>query len=58
MFLDPRTLFALAIVFFAVLVGAWMFRYEGPFGSPALHRNRITGVVCPVDQECWFINRR
>jgi hypothetical protein len=36
----------------AVIVGAWMFRFESV--GPWLHRNRITGSICYVTQECWI----
>jgi hypothetical protein len=49
---DGRIVLAAAIVF-AVLVGTWMFRFEPPFAG-GLHRNRITGAVCSVSNECWF----
>jgi hypothetical protein len=50
--LDGRIVLAAAIVF-AVLVGAWMFRYEpNAMGSSVFHRNRITGAVCTVSKEC------
>jgi hypothetical protein len=52
--LDGRIVLAAAIVF-AVLVGAWFFRFE-PVGSGFTHRNRITGAACPYTKECWFSN--
>jgi hypothetical protein len=50
-FSDGRRAIAAAIVF-AVVVGAWMLRYEQwPYG---MHRNRLTGAVCDYRQSCWF----
>jgi hypothetical protein len=58
--MDGRHLLAIAIAFlavaiiFATLVGAWMFRYE-PVGSGLVtHRNRFTGAVCRIEEDCWF----
>lgn len=52
--MDSRIILAGAIVF-ATLVGAWMFRYEEHgFG----HRNKITGAICAVREECWFSHGR
>ena len=48
--LDGYRIVALAILV-AVLAGAWMFRFETV--APLIHKNRITGAVCPVYQECW-----
>jgi hypothetical protein len=50
---DGHRLLAAAIVF-ATLLGAWMFRYEQAFRDHQMHRNRITGVICPISEECWF----
>lgn len=50
---DGRRALAAAIVF-AVLVAAWMLRYED-LGS-GMHRNRITGNVCLTIDSCWFCN--
>jgi hypothetical protein len=36
----------------ATFVGAWMFRYE-TLNNGTMHRNRFTGAICMVDQECW-----
>ena len=30
----------------------WMFRYETL--NSWSHRNRLTGAMCPISQECWF----
>jgi len=30
-----------------------MFRYE-PVGNGSGHRNRFTGAICYVTNECWF----
>lgn len=46
----PRVL-ALAILF-AVVVGAWMFAFETL--NPHEHRNRFTGMVCQISENCWF----
>lgn len=53
---DGRKVLAGAIVF-AVVVFAWMFKYEvfGQLG--AMHKNRFTGAVCPVRESCWFTSR-
>jgi len=37
-----------------VLLGLWMVRFEMVGDAHIMHRNRITGAVCPVGQECWF----
>jgi hypothetical protein len=50
--LSGSRLLAFAIIF-AVVVGAWMFRYE-LLGEGYVHRNRFTGAVCHVARECWF----
>lgn len=38
-----------------VLIVAWSIRFEtlDLMGIP-FHRNRLTGVVCHVGQECWW----
>lgn len=53
MFQDGKKALAAAIVF-AVVVFAWLFRYEDVGGGSAFHRNRITGAMCHVTHECWF----
>jgi hypothetical protein len=55
-FPDESKIVAGAIIL-ATLIAAWMFRYESVF-SPAIHRNRITGVTCMVSDECWFSSSR
>ena len=50
--IDSRVILAGAIIF-ATLMGAWMFRYES-FNMGSAHRNRFTGAVCDVSEECWF----
>lgn len=50
---DGRKWLALAIVF-AVVVAAWMFRYEQINSST--HKNRLTGAVCRVWESCWLSN--
>ena len=52
-FKDGKRLVAYVIIF-AVLLLAWMFRFE-PLPGKA-HRNRLTGVRCYEWQECWFCN--
>jgi hypothetical protein len=52
MFSDSRRLLAAAILL-AILVGAWMFRYQ-PFADGRAHVNRFTGAVCGISQECWL----
>jgi hypothetical protein len=53
---DGRRLLAVAIIF-ATLIAAWMFRYETLGQNGVTHRNRLTGVVCLVRDECWFADR-
>jgi hypothetical protein len=50
-FSDGRRLIAIAIAL-ATLIVAWMFRYE-TFG-PNAHRNRFTGAICLLSEECWI----
>jgi hypothetical protein len=49
-FSDGRRMIAIAIVF-AVVAGAWLFRYETV--NQYLHRNRLTGSVCLHVESCW-----
>jgi hypothetical protein len=51
--LEGSRLLAIAIIF-ATLVGAWMFRYENVGVNNSYHRNRLTGAICAVVDECWF----
>ena len=53
---DSRLILGVAIIL-AVLVGAWMFRYE-QIGGGMTHRNRFTGATCLFVNECWFSNDR
>ncbi len=46
----PRAL-SVAIIF-AAIVFAWMFAFETL--SPYEHRNRFTGMICRLDENCWF----
>ena len=48
---DGQRLLAMAIIL-ATVVGAWMFRYETI--GPNAHRNRFTGAICLMDEECWI----
>lgn len=41
-----------AAILMATVLTALMFRYE-TLGTDR-HRNRFTGVVCPVVSECWI----
>ncbi len=50
--MDSQALLAGAIIF-AVLIAGWMFRYENQ-ANGVRHRNRFTGAVCLVRNECWF----
>ena len=52
-FSDGRTLLTFAVIA-ATLLGAWMFAYEPVGPNLLLHRNRITGAVCPIADSCWF----
>jgi hypothetical protein len=52
-FNEPKAL-ALAIVF-ASLVAGWLLRFEN-LGS-GMHRNRISGEVCHISEECWFSSK-
>jgi hypothetical protein len=49
---DGKKVLAAAIVF-AVLVAAWMLRYEITAGG-VWHVNRFTGAVCAISESCWF----
>ncbi|MGA7455030.1 MAG: hypothetical protein WBW73_28550 [Rhodoplanes sp.] len=49
---DGHRLLGVAIIF-AVLVAAWMFRYETTDSWGLHHRNRLTGAVCIISEECW-----
>jgi hypothetical protein len=58
--MDSRHVLAIAIIFlasaitFATLVGAWMFRNEPVESGLVTHRNRFTGAVCQIEEDCWF----
>jgi hypothetical protein len=54
-FSHGHRLIAAAIVL-AVLIAGWMFRFESIMGG-AVHRNRFTGAVCYIHEECWFTSR-
>ena len=49
---DGHRLLVVAIVF-ATLLGAWMIRFETLNSDPLVHRNRFTGAICSLDEECW-----
>jgi hypothetical protein len=49
-FKDGRWAMAAAIIF-ATVTAAWMFRYES-YGD-RYHRNRITGAICDIIEDCW-----
>lgn len=51
---DGKRTLAFAIVF-ATLIVAWFLRYE-TVGNGWMHRNRLTGNVCHIEQSCWFCN--
>jgi hypothetical protein len=46
-----------ALVLISLFTG-WTFRYEEGYQeygrAGKMHRNRITGVVCLLTDECWF----
>jgi hypothetical protein len=42
---------ALALVFCALIFG-WMFRFE-QLNFP-MQKNRFTGAVCTIQEECWI----
>ena len=42
----------------AILVVAWMVRYEWADKYGFYHRNRFTGAVCYRSAECWFTSER
>jgi hypothetical protein len=52
-FSDGRKLLAAAIIL-AIVIAAWMFRYESAGSGGFYHRNRLTGASCPYFRECWF----
>ena len=54
MSLDGRKALALAIVFASLVVG-WLLRFEN-LGS-GMQRNRITGEICHISEECWFSSK-
>jgi hypothetical protein len=47
-----------AAIVFATLVAGWMLRYESLLGTGPnewhMQRNRLTGAVCFMFEECWF----
>jgi hypothetical protein len=47
-----------AAIVFATLVAGWMLRYESLLGTGPnewhMQRNRFTGAVCFMFEECWF----
>ena len=54
-FSDGKRLIPLSIAF-AVIVFAWMARYELMDSLGVNHRNRFTGAVCSTRRDCWFSN--
>lgn len=50
--LNTKTVLVAAAFAIALLVVARILRYE-PYG-PDQHRNRYTGAVCNISEECWF----
>jgi hypothetical protein len=54
---NGQKVFALVIVA-AVLLVAWMVRFEWADKYGFFHRNRFTGVVCYRTTECWFTSER
>jgi hypothetical protein len=42
----------------AILLAAWMVRFESADKYGFFHRNRFTGVICYRTVECWFGNER
>jgi hypothetical protein len=55
--LYEATMKATTVVIFAVIVVAWMFRYENykDVNSENIwHRNRFTAAICPIDQDCFL----
>ena len=51
--LEPTKLLALTIIF-AVIVGAWMLRYETVGPNGLWYRDRLTGTVCSyVGRRCF-----
>ena len=49
--------FALVIAS-AILLMAWMVRFESADKYGFFHRNRFTGAVCYRTTECWFTSER
>ena len=51
--IDAKLVLAATIV---LCTGAiiWTFRYEHYGYESSFHRNRVTGVVCYANQECWI----
>jgi hypothetical protein len=46
------------IITAAILLIAWMVRFEWAGRYGFYHRNRFTGVVCYRTTECWFTSER
>jgi hypothetical protein len=47
-----------AVITAAILLAAWMVRFEWADKYGFYHRNRFTGVVCYHNTECWFASER
>ncbi|MBR1173837.1 hypothetical protein JQ617_07720 [Bradyrhizobium sp. KB893862 SZCCT0404] len=52
MALNTKTVLVAPAIVIALLVVARILRYE-PYGADQ-HRNRYTGAICNVSEECWF----
>jgi hypothetical protein len=50
--LSSKIVLVAAAIVIGLLLIARVFRYE-PYGSDQ-HRNRYTGAVCSISEECWF----
>jgi hypothetical protein len=46
------------VITVAILLVAWMVRFEWADKYGFYHKNRYTGVVCYRTSECWFSTER
>jgi hypothetical protein len=51
--MDGKIILASTILFCTAAL-IWTFRYEHYGQESSFHRNRLTGVVCYANEECWL----